>query len=1229
MRTTIQAAFLTTVALFVNCATAANLKVMKTGLGSGTVTSSPAGINCGATCDAAYGSPVSVTLTATPAAGSTFTGWGGDCSGVGTCTFTMSADRSVRVEFGLTTAIPTIADFTPTGISNYLTANPTVNTPGRFIKALPSEHKQNWLLMPRSESLQTGTAEIPRLILPSADARFVFTVGMATHGSYPGSHPNAIEFMQWDATEKNFRFHEIVLDAIPAMGTLPARSRGVSVDDVKCGKCHSTRNVINNSTSPGTTGIPPGTIKFKSKPNWDAYDSWGGLMAFNRDRIYQGSVEAAAFRKILNLWTWRANDVVRTIIEQLELQPPGILAADVITRTNGGTNDGHIDFAFDVSPPVLIEPAPSGPGTAPITYSFNGLAEPGPGTSIVRGGSFTILRHSAIPAQAQGEGRGVRLFDALGGLAGDLNPRRIADEIVSHRFATGSVPIEVRPLALAITKGCLAVDAGMNTVTSTPLLTSLPFFTARNGMTINDVVNDTRTRAQNLTRRKADIQKINLDRSTDPYLLPTALANGLIQQYGTATSVGTDTSIGRLRQEVFRRPIDLGFPDATVMGGVYVDRELYSSNTEPMALYRYFLEPLGVSVDKWSMGVRGRSRTYTFADVFGAYLNVFQPELQASLTSNPVPGLSAPFDCPSLITAVNTTFAALPPAAAVPTYTDVQRIFNKSCIECHGGLGYPPYQTYGTFLDLSENESPPLGEARLERSHGIATSLAMSLMGPLYQRITGTAEDCPFGLMPCGGPSLSKVDIETIRRWIVGGNPNTEGDPHIKTIDGVPYDFQSSGEFVLLRGENLEIQTRQTPVETESPLGPNDHTGLTSCVSLNTAAAVRIGKHRITYEPNLSGQPDRSGLQLRIDGKLTEMSGREILLPSGDRIIRTTAPGGIQIESPGGTVVVITPNFWEYYQVWYMNVDVRQARATQGVMGAIAPGNWLPELPDGSFLGPRPTDLHQRFLTLYGKFANAWRVSDATSLFDYAPGTSTGTFTIASWPVENPRSCTLPRGEPGTPPNKPPAKALTLEAAKQQCRAIVADDRRANCEQDVMVTGETGFAATYLQAEKIERNAPPTVPVAVLPEDNKVDLGNEVTFTWKKSSDPDGDPVTYKYCVWDSRERFTFNACGPVTVPPAWRTNGSLHAGVVALVGCLLLAVLLFKGLKKKPGILSLAVIVIVAAVILAFYVGRTDKLSKSVAKLDAPSKTYFWKVIAEDDKGRSAESETHRFTVK
>lgn len=79
------------------------LAVSKSGSGSGTVTSSPAGIDCGPTCSAAFGDGTSVSLTANPAAGSTFTGWGGDCSGSGSCQLTMSGDHSVSASF---TAMP-------------------------------------------------------------------------------------------------------------------------------------------------------------------------------------------------------------------------------------------------------------------------------------------------------------------------------------------------------------------------------------------------------------------------------------------------------------------------------------------------------------------------------------------------------------------------------------------------------------------------------------------------------------------------------------------------------------------------------------------------------------------------------------------------------------------------------------------------------------------------------------------------------------------------------------------------------------------------------------------------------------------------------------------------------------------------------------------------------------------------------------------------------------------
>src|SRR5207249_4903256 len=61
-----------------------------------------AGIACGATCAATYASGSSVTLTAVPAAGSTFSGWsGGSCTGTGTCTVTMSAAQTVTATFAL------------------------------------------------------------------------------------------------------------------------------------------------------------------------------------------------------------------------------------------------------------------------------------------------------------------------------------------------------------------------------------------------------------------------------------------------------------------------------------------------------------------------------------------------------------------------------------------------------------------------------------------------------------------------------------------------------------------------------------------------------------------------------------------------------------------------------------------------------------------------------------------------------------------------------------------------------------------------------------------------------------------------------------------------------------------------------------------------------------------------------------------------------------------------
>jgi hypothetical protein len=77
------------------------LTVSKTGSGSGTITSSPAGIDCGGDCSEEYEEGKIVALSAAAEPGSEFKGWSGACSSAGSCEVTMSAAKAVSAEFAL------------------------------------------------------------------------------------------------------------------------------------------------------------------------------------------------------------------------------------------------------------------------------------------------------------------------------------------------------------------------------------------------------------------------------------------------------------------------------------------------------------------------------------------------------------------------------------------------------------------------------------------------------------------------------------------------------------------------------------------------------------------------------------------------------------------------------------------------------------------------------------------------------------------------------------------------------------------------------------------------------------------------------------------------------------------------------------------------------------------------------------------------------------------------
>jgi hypothetical protein len=86
------------------------LAVVREGVGTGRVSSAPAGIDCGATCSASFGVGALVTLTAAADTDAAFLGWSGACSGTGgACQVTMGGVRSVTAVFGRPSHALTVA----------------------------------------------------------------------------------------------------------------------------------------------------------------------------------------------------------------------------------------------------------------------------------------------------------------------------------------------------------------------------------------------------------------------------------------------------------------------------------------------------------------------------------------------------------------------------------------------------------------------------------------------------------------------------------------------------------------------------------------------------------------------------------------------------------------------------------------------------------------------------------------------------------------------------------------------------------------------------------------------------------------------------------------------------------------------------------------------------------------------------------------------------------------
>ena len=273
------------------------------------------------------------------------------------------------------------------------------------------------------------------------------------------------------------------------------------------------------------------------------------------------------------------------------------------------------------------------------------------------------------------------------------------------------------------------------------------------------------------------------------------------------------------------------------------------------------------------------------------------------------------------------------------------------------------------------------------------------------------------------------------------------GDPHLVSFDGLLYDLQAVGEFALTTDNAFELQVRQQSYAA-------------ACVSVNVAAAVKVGANRITFYA--SETPP-----LRIEGSPTDIAcvpqsssssvGRSSIYPSASRC------SGTLILADGTRVVLATSGDVPSYSIRGPNQDhatkitVRQktyldltvapgSGATIGLLGT-HDGNAANDLQtrDGRIL-PQPISFQQ----LYQDFAEGWRVTQSESLFDYGAGQDTNTFTDRSFPVA-----------PCPVASTQDEKRL---AAENACQAAGITDNHLleACVFDVMVTGDARFTDSYV-----------------------------------------------------------------------------------------------------------------------------------------------------------------------
>jgi hypothetical protein len=490
--------------------------------------------------------------------------------------------KNVQSQEGTLTGVKELLKkYTPKDIKDFFKNNGDVRSAAAFLQRLNPDDgfKHDWIMITDTRSAQKADASHPRIILQNS-IRGDSTAGSgstAVFGVGTLKNKDVIEYIQWDSDNNRFRFHEINA----ATGT-------VDENDETCNRCHG----------PKTEGTGKKEWPYP-RPNWDAYDSWGGALPFNRDRVYiarrPNDIEPRAIQRLLK------DLAADPVVSQLDL-PEGMARADdgslIITADS---DDGKTDVF-----PVKYQKQEDDGG------KLTGILFPGDQSSkadVQQGGPFLVMHHLGKGLDSD-EGRAVALFDNYSA----LNAQRVAQELKDKFDKEGVQYVDIRPVALAIagggTDGPCDVASGLDQWGGNALNALETYFSVKN---LDDLAKDTHQRRAKLPQIKAQQEAGTL--------IDLMSANG--------DTVTADAIVHQVAQRS-----DQGIYKVDELTPFMIDREDYSDDNT-ISLFRLFLEPSHEPVDLWSLSLystrlapnRQRSDTYTFGDIFKAILP--QPYLQS------------------------------------------------------------------------------------------------------------------------------------------------------------------------------------------------------------------------------------------------------------------------------------------------------------------------------------------------------------------------------------------------------------------------------------------------------------------------------------------------------------------------------------------------------------------------------------------------------------------------